>query len=383
MEFDYTEEQKIFRRTIRDFAEKEVAPLVDDAEKNEKFPRELLPKLGELGYLGVVYPIEYGGAGAGKVEECIFVEELGRVCVGITGGVMIQSGMATSSIFDYGSDYLKQEYLVPAIKGNKIAAFALSEPNAGSDVASIECRAVEDGDSYVIGGNKTYISNGPIADFVLTAAYTDKSKGSNGGISLFVVDTKLPGFSARKMHKFCLRSSETGELHYDNVRVPKENLVGEVGYGFKYLMESLTGGRIIHAARSMGLASAAYDASLEYAQVRQQFGRPIGKFQAVAFKLARMATELHVGRLLVYDTARLHDQGKRCIKEAAMAKLFTSESAQSITREAMHIHGGFAFFDESPIQRYFRDASLGTTVEGTSEVQQMIISKEIGVGSSI
>jgi alkylation response protein AidB-like acyl-CoA dehydrogenase len=156
-----------------------------------------------------------------------------------------------------------------------------------------------------------------------------------------------------------------------------------VGYGFKYLMESLTGGRIIHAARSLGLASAAYDASLEYAQVRQQFGRPIGKFQAVAFKLARMATELHVGRLLVYDTARLHDQGKRCIKEAAMAKLFTSESAQSITREAMHIHGGFAFFDESPIQRYFRDASLGTTVEGTSEVQQMIISKEIGVGSSI
>ena len=184
-------------------------------------------------------------------------------------------------------------------------------------------------------------------------------------------------------HPFCLRSSETGELHYDNVRVPKENLVGEVGYGFKYLMESLTGGRIIHAARSMGLASAAYDASLEYSQVRQQFGRPIGKFQAVAFKLARMATELHVGRLLVYDTARLHDEGKRCIKEAAMAKLFTSESAQNITREAMHIHGGFAFFDESPIQRYFRDASLGTTVEGTSEVQQMIISKEIGVGSSI
>ena len=219
---------------------------------------------------------------------------------------MIQSGMATSSIFDYGSDYLKQEYLVPAIKGNKIAAFALSEPNAGSDVASIECKAIEDGDSYVIGGNKTYISNGPIADFVLTAAYTDKSKGSNGGISLFVVYTKLPGFSSRKMNKFCLRSAETGELHYDNVRVPKENLVGEVGYGFKYLMESLTGGRIIHAARSMGLASAAYDASLEYAQVRQQFGRPIGKFQAVAFKLARMATDLHIGRLLVYDLSLIH-----------------------------------------------------------------------------
>ena len=383
MEFELTKEQEMLRAAMRDFANQEIAPLVAEAEENEKFPVHILPKMGELGYLGILYPPEYGGAGAGKIEECIAVEELGRVCLGIAGGIMTQSSIATSSIYHHGSQDLKERYLIPAIKGEKNAAIALSEPNAGSDLGAIETKARKDGDEYIIDGNKTYVSNGPIADFVLTAAYTDHSKGRKEGISLFVVDTDRPGLSRQKMRKFCLRSSETAELNYIGVRVPEASLVGEEGHGFPYLMESLAGGRITHSARSLGMSIAAYEASLHYSKIREQFGQPIGKFQAIAFKLARMAAEIDSSRWLTYHAAWLYDQGRRCVKEAAIAKLYTSESAQRIAGEAMQIHGGFAFMEESPIHRYFRDARLGTTVEGTSEVQQMIISKEIGVGGAL
>ena len=379
MDFELTEAQKIFREAIKRFAEKEIAPLVDEAEEKEKFPVQLFPMMGDLGYLGIAYSPEYGGSGMGKMGECIAVEEFGRICMGIASGLMIQSGLATSSIYAHGSEAQKQRYLVPAIKGRKIAAFGLTEPNAGSDAAAMETRARKDGKDYVITGNKIFISNGPIADFVVTAAYTDKSKGAGGGVSLFIVDKGAPGFSVKKMHKFCLRSSETGDLTYDDVRVPEGNLVGEEGHGFRYLMQALAGGRISHAARSLGLTMAAYEASLDYAKNRKQFGQPIGKFQSIAFKLARMALDIEAARWLVYHAAWLYDAGKRCGKEAAMAKLFNSEAAQRVTGEAMQIHGGYAFTTDSPIQRYFRDARLGTTVEGTSEIQQLVISREIGV----
>src|SRR3990170_1609469 len=380
MDFELTEGQKIFREAIKQFAEKEIAPLVNEAEEKEKFPVQLFPMMGDLGYLGIAYSPEYGGADMGKMGECLAVEEFGRICMGIASGLMIQSGLATSSIYAHGSEAQKQRYLVPAIKGRKIAAFGLTEPNAGSDAAAMETRGKKDGKDYIINGNKIFISNGPIADFVVTAAYTDKSQGAGGGVSLFIVDKDAPGFSVKKMHKFCLRPSETAELTYDDVRVPKENLVGEEGHGFHYLMEALAAGRISHAARSLGLTMAAYEASLEYAKNRKQFGQPIGKFQSIAFKLARMALDIEAARWLVYHAAWLYDAGKRCGKEAAMAKLFTSEAAQRITGEAMQIHGGYGFTTDSPIQRYFRDARLGTTVEGTSEIQQLVISKEIGVG---
>ena len=377
MEFDYTEEQQIFRRTIRDFAEKEVAPLVDDAEKNEKFPSDLLPKLGELGYLGVVYPTEYGGAGAGKVEECIFVEELGRVCVGITGGIMIQSGMATSSIFDYGSDYLKQEYLVPAIKGNKIAAFALSEPNAGSDVASIECKAIEDGDSYVIGGNKTYISNGPIADFVLTAAYTDKSKGSNGGISLFVVDTKLPGFSARKMHKFCLRSSETGELHYDNVRVPKENcLLGE-GRGFEISQGRLGPGRIHHCMRSIGQAERALDLMVRRGMSREAFGRPLIQLGKNLELVSRARIDIEAMRLMVLKSAKAMDVlGNREARVwVHMIKAMIPERVCNIIDQAIQIHGASGVSQWTPLAGMYTGQRTLRIADGPDEVHHLVVGR--------
>jgi alkylation response protein AidB-like acyl-CoA dehydrogenase len=379
MDFEFTEDQKMFQEAIRQFAEKEIAPLVAEAEENERFPTHLFPLMGDLGYLCVMYPPEYGGAGMDKIGECLAIEELGRVCMGIASGIMVQSGLATSSIYNHGTEEQKQRYLIPAIKGRKVAAFGLTEPNAGSDAAAIETVASGDGTGYVINGSKIFITNSPIADFILTAAYTDKSKGARGGISLFIVEKGTPGVSVRKMHKFCLRTSETGEVIYDNIKVPRESLVGEEGQGFRYLVEALTGGRISHAARSLGLAVAAYEASLDYAKQRKQFGQPIGKFQAIAFKLARMALDIEAARWLVYRAAWLYDQGRRHAKEASMAKLLTSEMAQRVTAEAMQIHGGYAFTTDSPIQRYFRDARLGTTVEGTSEIQQLVISREIGV----
>ncbi len=292
MDFELSEENKMFKEAIRNFAEKEIAPLVDEAEAKEKFPLELFPKMGSLGYLCVRYPAKYGAAEMSKTAECISVEELARVCAGISAGLMIQSGLGTSILCDHGTEELKKKYLPPAIKGQKIAAFALTEPNAGSDAAAIQTKATKQGNGYVIDGSKTFITNGPIADFATVAAYTDRSKGPRAGVSLFIVEKGPPGYSvARKLNKVGNRSAETGELAFESCRVPKENLIGEEGRGFPYLMAGLAGGRISHSFRSIGVAQAAFDASLKYAKERVQFGQPIGKFQAISFKLARMAME--------------------------------------------------------------------------------------------
>ena len=379
MDFELSEEHKMFQEAMRNFAEKEIAPLVEEAEKTATFPLQLFPQMGKLGYLCVRYPAKYGGAEIGKVGDCISVEEVAYQSVGICAGIMVQSGIGTTAVYSYGSEDQKQKYLVPAIKGEKIAAFGLTEPNAGSDAAAIETTATKKNGKYILNGTKIFITNGNICDFVLTAAYTDKSKGARGGVSLFIVEKDTPGFNRSKLHKFCGRSGETGELSFEDCAVPEENLIGEEGKGFPYLMESLMGGRISHASRSLGLARAAYDASLKYAQERVQFGQPIAKFQANSFKLARMAMDIEAARWLIFHAAWLYDQNKPHVKEAAMAKLFASEVAVSVTTEAMQIHGGYGLTEESVVQRYFRDSRMSTITEGTSEIQQLVISREIGI----
>jgi len=379
VDFELSEEHKMLKEAIHSFAEKEIAPVVEEAEKNASFPLHLLPKMGQLGYLCLSYSPKYGAAGMGKVGECIAVEEVAYYSVGIAAATMVQGGISTVAIDKHGTEAQKQKYLVPAIKGQKIAAFGLTEPNAGSDAASIQTAAVKKGDRYVLNGSKIFITNGSICDFVTTAVVTDKSQGARGGISLVIVEKDTPGFTSSKLHKFCARSGEVAELSFVDCQVPVENLVGEEGRGFPYLIESLTGGRISHSARSLGLARAAYDNALSYAQERVQFGQPIARFQANSFKLARMAMQLEAARWLVFHAAWLHDQGKPHMKEAAMAKLFASEAAINITTEAMQINGGYGLMEESVAQRYFRDARLGTITEGTSEIQQLVISREIGI----
>lgn len=379
MDFEFSEEQKMFREAIRLFAEKEIAPLVDEAEKTANFPIKLFPKMGDLGYMCPRYPPEYGGAGLGKMGDCISAEEISYINVGIAAGVMVQGGIGTSAIYVRGSEEQKQKYLVPAIKGKKIAAFGLTEPNAGSDAAALETTATKKNGKYVLNGTKMFITNGNICDFVCVATYTDKSKGAGKGVSLFIVEKDTPGFTRSKIHKFCSRPGETAELVFEDCAVPEENRIGEEGKGFPYILEVLFGGRISHSARSLGLARAAYDAALKYAQERVQFGQPVAKFQTNAFKLARMAMDIEAARWLMYYAAWLYDQGKPHIKEAAMSKLFASEVAVRVTTEALQINGGYGLTEEATAQRYFRDARLATITEGTSEIQQVVISREIGI----
>jgi butyryl-CoA dehydrogenase len=378
MDFELTEEQKIFKSAIRKFAEKEIAPLVDEAEEKEKFPVELFPKMGKLGYLGIRYPEEYGGAGVDKVTECIYVEELHRICSGIAAGLLTGS-LACDPIFYFGSEEQKQEYIVPTIKGAKIAAFALTEPNVGSDAASIQSRAIKDGDHYILNGTKVFISNGPICDYCIVAAYTDPTKRGEG-INLFIVDKGTPGFTvSRKLSKVGNRSTETGELVFEDCRVPKKSMIGEKeGGGFAQLMKTLRSGRVAFGSRCVGLAQSAFEMSLKYSQEREQFGRPIGRFQVNRFKLAEMTMYIDIMRTITFRAASLLDQNKNCMKEASMVKLFCTETLQKIVADAMQIHGGWGYMMEFPIQRIWRDARLYTITEGTSEIQHLIIAREMG-----
>lgn len=378
MDFELGEEHKMFRKAMRDFAEKEVAPLVDEAEKNETCPTEVFEKMGKLGYLCPSYPEEYGGGGLGEIGTCIMIEEMARICCGITAGVMVQAGLSTFPILAHGSEEQKQKFLVPAIKGERIAAYALTEPNAGSDAAAIETTAKKDDDYYIVNGSKIYITNGQICDFVTLAVSTDKSKGSRG-VSILIVEKGTPGFSALKMSKLGNHSAATAELAFEDCPVPAENLVGEEGKGFKYMMEALNGARISHAARSLGIAEAAFEASVDYAKQRVQFGQPIGRFQAVAFKLSTLATQIEAARSFLYRVAWLYDQGSQCRKEGPMVKLFCSELVIKAAEEAMRIHAGAGYLAESVVQRYFRDAVLCHTTEGTTEIQQLVIARELGL----
>lgn len=376
MDFDLKEEQRIFRKAFRKFGEVEISPLVEKAEEEEQFPIQLFPKMGKLGYLCPRYSEKYGGAGIDKLTEVILREEMSRISQGIASSWSAHSYLATFPIYSWGTERLKQAYIVQAIKGEKIGAFALTEPNAGSDAKSIETVAKKEGDNYVINGTKMFITNGTICDFATVIAYTDKGKGYKG-ISIFVVDRETPGFIvSRKLKKEGIRSSETAELVFQDCRIPKEHLVGDEG-SFTKVMETLNEGRIGVAGNCVGIAQAAYEAALRYSRERVQFGQPIGKFQAIAFKLADMATEIEAARFLVYRAAWMMDEGRNPIKEASMAKLYASEVAKRVTLEAMHIHGGYGQMREFSVGRFHRDALVYVIGEGTSEIQRQIIAKQI------
>lgn len=379
MDFDLSEEQRMFQVAIRSFAEKEIGPLVEKAEEEEAFPLELFPRMGRLGYLGIRYPEAYGGAGADKISECIWAEELFRVCRGIATSLFAHCHLGTFPLFVLGTEEQKASFLLPAVKGEKIAAFALTEPNAGSDIQAIECKAVKAGKSFLLNGSKMFVTNGTIADFVLAAAYTDRSKGF-GGISLFVVEKKTPGFHvSRKLKKEGSRSSETAELSFADCLIPEENLLGGREGAFRDILKTLVEGRVLIAAGATGIARAAFEAALQYAKERVAFGRPIGHFQAIGFKLADMATFIEIARTMVYRVAWMIDQKKPCIGEASMAKLFATEMAEKVTSEAMQIFGGYSQMREFPVGRYWRDARQLKIGEGTSEIQRRIICRQLGL----
>ena len=377
MDFDLTEEHVLFQKAIRSFAEKEIAPLVDEAEETNIFPKQLFKKMGGLGYLCPRYPIELGGGSGDKIMDIIMAEELNRINAGIAASLMVQSGLSTQPIYRYGSEEQKEKFLMPAIKGEKIAAFALTEPDAGSDAASIKTRALRDGDHYVLNGTKIFTTNGPICDFATVAAYTDPSKRGEG-ISLFIVEKDTPGFSAsRKLDKVGNRSIETGELVFEDCRVPAKNMIGEKeGGGFDMIADTLISGRITYGGRCTGTAQAAYELTVEDAKQRIQFGKPIVSYQATRFKLAEMAMNIDIMRSYTYRVAWMYDQGRNVRKESSMVKLFAAETLQKILSDSMQIHGGYGYMMEYPIQRHWRDGRLFTITEGTSEVQRLVIANE-------
>jgi alkylation response protein AidB-like acyl-CoA dehydrogenase len=334
--------------------------------------------MGELGYLCIRYPEKYGGVGADKITDVIIREEMSRVCQGISSSWSAHSHLATYPIYRIGTKAQKRDYLIPAIKGEKIGAFGLTEPDAGSDTKSITTNAAIDGDHYILKGSKTFITNSPIADYILVAAYTDRSKGYHG-ISLFIVDAGTPGMTITKMDKEGIRSSDTGEIAFDECRIPRDCLLGTKEGNFNLIMETLSEGRISVAANMVGVAQAAYEAALGYAKERIQFGKPISKFQAISHKLVDMATEIRAARLMVLSAAYLMDQGKPCTLEASSCKLFASETAVKVARDAIQIHGGYGIMSEYPVFRYLRDALVYTIGEGTSEIQRNIIAKAIGI----
>jgi len=378
LDFSLSEEHIIFRDNYRRFCEKEIAPLVSEAEETETFPLQLFSKMARLGYICPRYPEKYGGAGIDKLTEVIMREETSRICQGIASSWSAHSYLGTYPIFKWGSEEQKQTYLVPAIQGKKIAAFGLTEPDAGSDVKSIRTTAKQEGDDYVINGRKIFITNGTICDFITLVAYTDLSKGYKG-ISFFIVEKDTPGFIVtRKLKKEGIRSSETAELLFEECRISKDQLIGEEG-AFHRITETLNEGRVGVAGNCVGIAQSAYEAALKFSKERIQFGKPISKFQAIQFKLSEMATEIDAARMLVYRAAWMIDQGKECVKEASMAKLYASETAVRVAREAVQIHGGYGMMREFPVGRYLRDSLVYTVGEGTSEIQKKIIAKQIGL----
>ncbi len=379
LSYAFTEEQEDLRAMVREFAQAEVLPLVEDAEREEKFPVQLLPMLGELGLLGIVFPEEYGGIGADKITECIFVEEMAKVCAGIAASVNAHADLSAFPIYKFGTDAQKEKYLPKSIAGEIIGAYAITEPGTGSDAAGLLSRAEKTANGYVINGRKNFITNGTICDYCLVAAYTDKTKRGEG-ISVFIVDRDTPGFEVtRKLEKMGHRSSDTAELVFEDCEVPEEALLGGKEGSFGALMEALITGRVSHGVKSAAIAEAAFEAALKYSQERETFGRTLSKHQVIRFKLADMATRIEAAKTLAYKAAWLYSTGQPCVKEASMAKFYSAEVADYVTREAVQIHGGYGYIVEYPVERYYRDAKLASITEGTSEIQQLIIGRELGL----
>lgn len=375
MNFELTEEQNLIRDMVRSFAETEVAPSAAERDETEHFDRALMfDRLGELGLTGIVFPEEYGGAGADYISYAIAVEELSRVC-GSTGVTLsAHLSLCANPIYMFGTEEQKQKFLVPLAKGEKIGAFGLTEPSAGSDAGGTKTTATRDGNEWILNGSKIFITNAGDAEIYVVLARSDKTAEKHRGISAFIVEKGTPGFSfGKKEKKMGIRSSPTMELVFENCRIPADNLLGQEGQGFKVAMKTLDGGRIGIAAQALGIAQGALDASLAYTKEREQFNKPIAAFQGVSFQLADMATQIEAARLLIYNAAYRASAGLSYSQESAMAKLFASETAMRVTTQAVQLHGGYGYTREFPVERMMRDAKITEIYEGTSEVQRVVI----------
>lgn len=377
MDFEYTPEQVQLRRAVRQFAEAEILPHVMDWDEAQTFPLETIRKLGQLGYMGSIFPEELGGAGLGYVEYSIIIEELSRVDGSVGIIVAAHTSLCSNHIFKMGDDEQRRRYIPKLASGEWIGCWSLTEPEAGSDAAGTRTKAILSGNEWTLNGAKTFTTNAHYADVCVAMAVTDRGAGQHG-ISAFIIEKDAPGFrTGKKENKLGLRASATGEVIFNDCRLAASQLLGKRGEGFVDSLKVLDGGRISIAALSIGMAQGAYDAALKYSKVRKQFGRPISEFQAIQYKLVDMATELEAARLLNYRAATMLDRGERVTKQSAMAKLFASEAAVRIANEAVQIHGGYGFIKDYPVEKFYRDVKLCTIGEGTSEIQRLVIARQL------
>ncbi|MGE0101196.1 MAG: acyl-CoA dehydrogenase [Blastocatellales bacterium] len=377
IEFDLTEEQLQVKRMVREFAETEIRPHVMEWDEAQHFPRELFSKMGELGLSGVIFPEEYGGAGMGYIEYATIIEELSRVDGSIGLSVAAHNSLCTNHIYQYGTDEQKRKYVTPLAKGEKLGAWALTEPGSGSDASGMKTTAVRKNGGWVLNGSKNFITHGISGDICVVLAITNREMRSRG-ISAFIVERGTKGFIAgRKENKLGVRASETASLIFEDCWIPEENLLGEPGRGFVNSMQILDGGRISIASLALGIAQGAFESALKYSQERQQFGHPIFDFEAIQFKLADMATEIDAARLLTQRAAFLKDRGRQTTRESAMAKLYASEVAVRVSEDAIQIHGGYGFTKDYPPEKFWRDSKICTIGEGTSEVQRLVIARQL------
>jgi butyryl-CoA dehydrogenase len=380
MDLDLTDAQRAVREMARKFADEFISPVARDNDINERFPGDIIGKMGELGLLGGPVPVEYGGAGLDYISHALVTEEIGKACSSVRTTISVQISLVELSLASWGTEEQKRRYLPAMCSGSLIGCFGLTEPNAGSDPSGMETSAVADGDHWVLNGHKIWISNGGVADLAMVFAQTDKSKG-NRGIGAFLVERGTPGFSTRNMHgKLGLRASNTGELILEDCRIPKSTLLGKVGEGFKVAMSALDNGRYSVAAGCVGICQGCADASVRYAKERKQFGRAIGSFQLVQDLIARMLVDTEAARLLVFRAGHLKNQGRRCTREISMAKYFASEAAVRCALDAIQVHGSYGYSNEYPVERYLRDAKVATIYEGTSQIQKLLIaSHDLGI----
>jgi acyl-CoA dehydrogenase len=376
MNLRFTEEQEMMRKMVRDFAQTEIAPFVEKMEEGE-FPREILKKMGELGLMGIPVPEEFGGSEMDFISYIIAIHEISRVSATVGVILSVHTSVGTNPILYFGTEEQKKKYVPKLASGEYLGAFCLTEPSAGSDAASLKTRAVKKDGHYVLNGSKVFITNGGEADVYIVFASTNPEAGTKG-VSAFIVEKDTPGFIVGKdEHKMGLYGSRTVQLTFEDMKVPEENLLGQEGEGFKIAMRNLDSGRIGIAAQALGIAEAALDAATSYAKERVQFGKPIAAQQGVGFKLADMATSVEAAKLLIYRAAQLRSEGQKCGIEASMAKLFTSRTAVEVTTEAIQVFGGYGYTKDYPVERYFRDAKVTEIYEGTSEIQKIVISKQL------
>lgn len=376
MSFNLTQEQKMIVNTVREFTKNEIAPIAAEIDETGEFPRENINKMAKLNMLGMPFSVEFGGAGQNEYVFAMCIEEIAKKCAS-TAAILAVHNIPCWILMNYGTDAQKEKYLRPLLKGEKIGAFALTEPNAGTDSASQNSKAVLKGDNYILNGQKCFITNGGEAGIYIILAMTDKTKGTKG-ISAFIVEENFKGFSiGKKENKMGIRASATSELIFKDCIIPKENLLGKEGQGFKIAMQALDGGRIAMAAQAVGIAQGAMDETVEYLKQREQFGKPLSAFQGLQWNLADMETRINASRLLVYDAANKLDNGRTITKEASMAKLFAAETAMYVTTKAVQLHGGYGYMKDYPIERMMRDAKITELYEGTSEVQRMVISRNL------